>query len=492
MRGADVLLVEAQDFAAGASGSNHGMLHSGARYAVKDPDSARECASENRILKRVARFCVEDTGGLFVSVPGDNPAYKDSFISSCHATGVGAREIEPAEARRAEPNLTGSITAAVEVPDASIDPFFLVWGNIEAAREAGAIVLNHCPVIRMTVKDGCVEEVTFGKGGSRRRVKPEVVINAAGAWSGRIASMAGLSMDLSVDKGTMVVFNGRVVNHLVNRLRPPSDGDILVPNRTSTILGTTSSAGVLDGIAATREEVELLEREANQLVPGLASARAVRAYAGVRPLLGGSGEGRNASRTFRAVDHADEGVDNMISVVGGKLTTYRLMAEKAADLAMTKLGRKGDCRTAIEEILPPLPNDGGDFRSAVLRRKYGSLADEIVSFNDLTPLAWEEACSCEAVSRGELEYFAGKEDVKDCADLMRRTRAGMGYCQAGLCAFKLASALGTDRPLDSTIKFLGERWKGLEPVLEGEQLRQEALKAHLFAVYGIDHTEVRR
>ena len=244
--GAKVLLTERGDFAAGATGANHGMLHSGARYAVNDPASARECAEEGRILKRIARFCIEDTGGLFVAAGEDDARYMDRFLPACRDAGIGVREIGVDEALEMEAGLDKSIQAAVEVPDASLDPFFLTLGNVNSARGHGATVLNHSPVqsIRRT---GSGFEVTIGRGRRERRISADVIVNAAGSWAGEVAAMLGASIPICVDKGTLVVFNGRLVNRLVNRLRPPSDGDILVPHRTATILGTTSSPGMPGG-----------------------------------------------------------------------------------------------------------------------------------------------------------------------------------------------------------------------------------------------------
>src|SRR3954468_22837732 len=73
LRGFDVILVDRRDLAEGTSGRFHGLLHSGGRYAVKDPDAARECIEENVIVRRIAADCVEDTGGLFVTTPDDDP-----------------------------------------------------------------------------------------------------------------------------------------------------------------------------------------------------------------------------------------------------------------------------------------------------------------------------------------------------------------------------------------------------------------------------------
>ena len=100
MRGLKTVLVERKDLADGTTGRYHGLLHSGGRYAVKDPEAARECIVENRILRRIAADCIEDTGGLFVSTPWDDPAFGDVFREGCRATGVPLEEIPVAEALR--------------------------------------------------------------------------------------------------------------------------------------------------------------------------------------------------------------------------------------------------------------------------------------------------------------------------------------------------------------------------------------------------------
>ena len=83
LRGLSVLLLERFDFTAGATGRNHGLLHSGARYAMTDGESAAECIKENMILKNIANHCVEDTSGLFVTLPEDDISYQAKFIDAC-------------------------------------------------------------------------------------------------------------------------------------------------------------------------------------------------------------------------------------------------------------------------------------------------------------------------------------------------------------------------------------------------------------------------
>ncbi|STQ10477.1 anaerobic glycerol-3-phosphate dehydrogenase subunit A [Enterobacter cloacae] len=85
LRGLSVTLLERHDIATGATGRNHGLLHSGARYAVTDGESARECIAENQILRRIARHCIEPTDGLFITLPEDDLAFQSTFITACQA-----------------------------------------------------------------------------------------------------------------------------------------------------------------------------------------------------------------------------------------------------------------------------------------------------------------------------------------------------------------------------------------------------------------------
>lgn len=123
LRGINCILIERRDIATGATGRNHGLLHSGARYVVNDKESAEECIQENMILKRIARHCVEDTKGLFITLPEDDLNYQKTFIDSCQAAGIEAVAIEPDLAKHIEPSVNPDLVGAVVVPDGSIDPF---------------------------------------------------------------------------------------------------------------------------------------------------------------------------------------------------------------------------------------------------------------------------------------------------------------------------------------------------------------------------------
>ncbi|HMC37173.1 MAG TPA: FAD-dependent oxidoreductase, partial [Actinomycetota bacterium] len=135
MRGFSAMLVERGDLATGTTGRFHGLLHSGGRYVVKDPRSAKECMEENVVLRRIAADCIEDTGGFFVTTQWDDPEYADRFVAGCHTAAIPVEEIGVEEALRREPNLNPNISRCFVVPDAAIDTWKTVWGCARSAME---------------------------------------------------------------------------------------------------------------------------------------------------------------------------------------------------------------------------------------------------------------------------------------------------------------------------------------------------------------------
>ncbi|MBU0926755.1 MAG: FAD-dependent oxidoreductase, partial [Spirochaetes bacterium] len=185
------------------------------------------------------------------------------------------------------------------------------------------------------------------------RVECDYVVSAAGAWAGSVGGLAGLDVPITPAPGTMVAVRGRVSDMVLSRLCPPGDGDIIVPQRGLSIIGTTQR--VVDDpecILPNDDDVAFLLRRADELAPGF-SSRAVHAtWAAARPLAGrASGDGRGISRDFMVLDHAPEGVAGMATLIGGKATVLRAMAEKAADHVASSLGVGGPCRTR-DYVLP--------------------------------------------------------------------------------------------------------------------------------------------
>ena len=159
LRGIHCLLIDKRDLCAGASGGNHGLLHSGARYVYSDPHSAVECREEGEILKKTASHCIEDTGGLFVAVEGDDPEFAASFPELCRRCGISCEHLSPREARELEPHLSEKIFAAYRVPDATIDPFRLALENVNHARDLnGSIYHPHTGLSRFELSaEGRIE-----------------------------------------------------------------------------------------------------------------------------------------------------------------------------------------------------------------------------------------------------------------------------------------------------------------------------------------------
>lgn len=509
MRGLKTLLVERFDFTAGATGRNHGLLHSGARYAVTDQESASECISENMILRRIARHCVEETGGLFVTLPDDDLGYQKLFVESCRKAGINAEVIDPAEAIRLEPAVNKEIIGAVKVPDGAVDPFRLTTANIIHARMHGADITTYNEVVDFVKSQDKVVGVRLRstKNGEETVAYADIVINAGGIWGHHIAELAGVKVNMFPAKGALLIFGHRINNMVINRCRKPADADILVPGDTISLIGTTSSRipyDEIDNMEVTADEVDILMREGEKIAPSLAYTRILRAYAGVRPLVAADNDpsGRSISRGIVCLDHSTrDGLDGFITITGGKLMTYRLMAEWATDLACKKLGRDEACQTADV----PLPGSEPEVSYANNTRKshiielsteqkaaegrHGTLSYKIESSSyDDDALV----CECEQVSVGEVHYAIEQLHVQNLINLRRRTRMGMGTCQGELCACRAAGLLGkanncAEEAIKDLSSFIMERWKGMCPVSWGETLVEIQFMSWLYeGVCGID------
>jgi glycerol-3-phosphate dehydrogenase len=486
LRGIEAVLLEMGELTGGTSGRNHGLLHSGARYAVNDPDSGRECISENRILKKIAGPCIEDTGGFFLSLPEDPPAYADQFFASCERIGIPAREIPAGQVLEKEPALTGNILRAFSVPDAAVDPFRLIRANVEEAENLGAAFFPYREVFGISSDRGSIRGLTARdpRTGEEFSIECRCIVNAAGVWAGKIAQMAGGALDILFSKGSLLVLSRRLVNSVINRCRPPGSGDIFVPHGPALILGTTSrTVKELGEPTVDEDEVDLLLSEAERMIPQAGYARAIRAYAGVRPLMGareGEEDSRKISRDFLLVNHGEtDGVKGLFSIIGGKLTTYRFMAERAVDAVCAHLEKKASCTTAERPL--PFP-EGYSFRNLEHR------------LEQISRGTGEMVCECELVPREEILREIDRLPHSTMIEVQQRTRAGMGPCQGGFCAHRVIALLsergkippGTS--LSMLKRFLEERWKGIRPVLWGAQLREEQLIQALYSEsFNLEH-----
>ena len=355
-RGFAVTLVEQGELGSGTSGNFHGILHSGARYAVLDEPTASECYRENQILRRIVPSAIIPTGGLFVALNEREAAHATLIMQACQRTGIPATEITPAAAHILEPNLTTSVLRAFTVPDGFVDGGELIRLNREAAEAATrpATLLTGHRVIGFARKNSLINHVSVlnQATGKTTAIPCDYVINAGGVWAGEVARMVSITLDMVFDKGTMIMFENKLNTAVLNRCRPQADGDLLDQNGTQSIMGTTARVITkLSDCQPTAEEVQLLLTAGFEMVPAMKTAVIRRVYAGVRPLFNDGtptlvGSTRSISRSYHVLDHEGAGLDNFISVVGGKVTIYRLMAEMAVDLLCRKSGVEEPCRTA--------------------------------------------------------------------------------------------------------------------------------------------------
>jgi glycerol-3-phosphate dehydrogenase len=366
----DVTLVDRGPLADGTSGRSHGLGHSGARYAESDPEGAAECLAENRVLRDIAGECVHDTGGLFVQLAADDDDYFERKRAACEAVGIPAETIDVGAARDRVPGLSDDVERVLAVPDAVVYPSRLVAATAADARAHGASVHTDAPVEAVRTGDGRVTGVDVG-GAVDDRIEAGYVVNATGAWAETVAGMAGVSVPMQPTRGVMVSVDYDRVGPVLNRCRDPDDGDIVVPHGSEAVLGTTSvPVADPDDYGTADWEVERSIEECAAMLPPVAGADVVRTWWGVRPLFApdeAERGGRGISRGFFLLDHADEGVANMASIVGGKLTTYRLMAEATADHVCDCLGVDADCETADRR----LPGAGDPGRLDALVAEFG-------------------------------------------------------------------------------------------------------------------------
>jgi len=484
MRGLRTLLIERSDIATGATGRNHGLLHSGARYAVNDPESAEECIRENMILRQIAAHCIDESDGLFITLPEDDLAYQQTFVDACQRAGINAEIIDPDLARRLEPSVNPDLIGAVRVPDGSVDPFRLCAANMLDAKLHGGQVRLHTEVTGFIREGDTIIGVHTYNHPTQESADffAPVTVNACGIWGHHIAQLAGVNVGMYPAKGALLIYAHRVNNMVINRCRKPSNADILVPGDTVCVIGTTSTRipfEECDHVAVTPDEVTLLVTEGAKLAPSLSSTRI--------PLVSADNDptGRNISRGIVCLDHETrDGLKGLITITGGKLMTYRLMAEMATDAVCRKLGVDKACTTAAT----PLPGSEEKSYEQVAKRiwespstaqkaaaaRMGTRASRIQTGDRK-----DEAliCECEEVSVGEINAAIDRLEVSTLTDLRRRTRVGMGTCQGEFCACRAAGLLAkahgcVERERTDLKDFLQERWKGNFPIGWGDTLRE--------------------
>jgi glycerol-3-phosphate dehydrogenase len=344
-----VTVLERGEVAFGTTGRNHCLLHSGGRYCVTDQESAIECIDENMILRKIMPDLLELNDGLFVAMTEADLVFKDRFLEGCAACHIPAHDISIEHALAMEPFLNPKILAAIQVPDGVFEPFRFCLAFLATAQANGASVRTYCEVTDLLCAGKNVTGIRIKdhRTGKNEVLSADLVVNAAGPWAGEIAAKAGVDVPEIPTAGVMVALDCRLNNMVLNRLNKPSDGDIIVPQRATSVIGTTSwRVEDPDLITIPPEHVDRMITQGEQLIPVVKKVPMRAKMAVARPLIARAGvEAREVSRTFECFDHEQDGMNGFVTIAGGKTTTARAMAEKVSDIVCHKLNVPAECRT---------------------------------------------------------------------------------------------------------------------------------------------------
>ena len=449
LRGLRVLLVEKDDFAGGTSSRSSRLIHGGLRYLEHGQlKLVFEASAERRRLLRLAPHLVHPLRFVWPVYAGARvPFWKVvagvtlydalAVFRNVHRhhrlTAGGVLAEEPALAPDA-------LRGGVSYYDAATDDARLTLANVLDAERAGAVVLNHAAVRGFVIEGGRVvgADVLDSVTGSATQVRARATVNATGPWSDDVRRLEGAADRPRVrgSKGAhILVPHARVGNQAALTLLSPMDGRVMfaLPAGDFTVFGTTDTftGASPDQVRASEDDVAYLLRAANTFFPSARLARTdvVSAWAGIRPLVATSADSPNAASREHAIAVTPAGV---ITITGGKLTTYRIMAVQVVNVVCRRLGTGGPSATAHTPLF-----DDGPARDAACARD-ARAGTPIVAGR---PWRW-----------GELRWAVESAHARTLADLLvRRTKLAFETPDHGLGAAQdvaeyVAPLLGWELP----------------------------------------------
>ncbi len=499
LRGLSVLLLDKGDWGAGTSGSSSWMIHGGPRYLEFDWDTTRISTKDAGHIVTIARNIVYRVVFLIPVLPHDRNNIErmetamevyDRFqpLKKAHPH----RRLTPQEALRAEPGLSPDIIGAVTMEEWGVDPHRLVYANVEDATAHGARALNHTKVVDLIRDGGKVIGVRYrASDGALSEARARVVVNATGPWSPQVSGMAGVEVQLRPAKGIHLVYPHRISNFSISAESIDGRDLLMVSHSGFTLLGTTDDDfyGDLDSIDVFEDEVDYLLQAFERVFPSIKAYRPVRTTVGVRPTLFKWRRYEDElSRRHEVIDHAAEGVEGFVTIAGGKLSMYRLMAEETSDMVCRKLGHQAACTTAST----PLPGSESDMEPAAdlarrcgipalaaikIQSRHGCRAEKILDVER----AGRIVCRCEPITEAELVHAARHEQVRSLADAFRRVGLAAGPCAGAACILRAAEVIGAELGWSASQRFEAARefvqgaWLGRAPVLGPSGWAQEEL-----------------
>ena len=499
LRGLSVLLLEKGDWGAGTTGGSSWMIHGGPRYLEFDWDTTRLSTQDAGYIVSIARNLVYRVVFIIPVLPHDrNNIERMETAMEVYDRFQPLKKAHPhtrltsAEARQAEPGLTPDVIGAVTMEEWGVDPHRLVYANVEDAVAHGTRAMNHTKVIDLIRDGGKVIGVRYrAADGAISEARARVVVNATGPWSPEIGGMAGVPVKLRAAKGIHIVYPHRISNFSISAESIDGRDLLMVSHAGFTLLGTTDDDfyGDLDSVDVLQDEVEYLLQAFERVFPSIRAYRPVRTTAAVRPTLYKWRRYEDElSRRYEVIDHATQGVEGLVTIAGGKLSMYRLMAEQTSDAVCRKLGHQGKSTTATT----PLPGNESDMEppaelarrcgipalaAVKLQSRHGSNAEKVLDGAHAGRLV----CRCEPLTEAELAYATRREQVRTLADAFRRVGLAAGPCAGAACVMRAAEVIGRElgwsasQRFDSAREFVRGAWLGRAPVLGHSGWAQEEL-----------------
>ena len=442
-RGWSVLLIEQRDFAWGTSSRSSKLVHGGLRYLKEgDIKTTLHSVRERQRLMRQAPELIEEQSFLFADCDGRKPGrwmfqlglmiydLMAAQRSHFHADLSTTRALAPG---LAPPGMRG----AMVFQDAKTDDARLVWRVLAEAQRDGALVLNYVAALEPELKAGRVSGLTVKDvcSGQRYTLKAKAVINATGVWADQMrAGVNGKPMLRPLRGSHLVVPFWRLPVAQSISLMHPRDGRpvFFYPWEGATLIGTTD-LDHLDSLATeatiTQAEVDYLLEAVNDQFPAarLRAGDISACFAGVRPVVDdGTKASSKAPREHVVLDES-----GLITLTGGKLTTFRLMAQDALALAAGHVGKPFARDDAA--VFMPVSALKARWNAAVRHRlaaRYGCLAQQLTADAidaDLETIAGTDTLWLELAVAAEHEAVVHLDDL-----LLRRTRLGILLPRGGL------------------------------------------------------------
>ena len=499
LRGLSVLLLEKGDWGAGTTGSSSWMIHGGPRYLEFDWDTTRLSTQDAGYIVGIARHMVYRVLFIIPILPHDkNNIERMETAMEVYDRFQPLKKAHPHvrltadEARQAEPGLSSDVIGAVTMEEWGVDPHRLVFANVQDAIAHGARALNHTRVVGLLRDGGKVIGVRYhGPDGVTTEARARVVVNAAGPWVPEISRMAGAEVQLRPAKGIHIVYPHRISNFSISAESIDGRDLLLVSHAGFTLLGTTDDDfyGDLDSVDVLEDEVDYLLQAFERVFPSIRTYRPARTTTGVRPTLFKWRRYEDElSRKYDVIDHAATGADGFVTIAGGKLSMYRLMAEQTSDVVCRKLGHQAPCITATT----PLPGNESELEPAAelsrrcgipalaamrLQTRHGSNAGAVLQERR----SGRMICRCEPITEAELVHATRHEQVRSLADAFRRVGLAAGPCAGAACVIRAAGVIGTElgwspaQRVDAAREFVRGAWLGRAPILTHSGWAQEEM-----------------